>query len=195
MKYRPDVLQAGLAVQEAEETIGIAEAGHRPTVSIGASNGWSDTSFPGWDNRDWAITGGVSYSLYDGGATNAKIKEAKQSLLTARENEQKVRESVQLEVKKAYLDIRSAAQKVEATQTVINQAEENFKIQSVRYQAGVGINLDVLDAQLSLNEARTNNIQALYDYNVGIATLEQAMGVDVRSGVVIPSGTINTVVQ
>ncbi|ERT58180.1 TolC family protein [Megasphaera vaginalis (ex Srinivasan et al. 2021)] len=195
MKYRPDVLQAGLAVQEAEEAIGIAEAGHRPTVSIGASNGWKDTSFPGWDNRDWAITGGVSYSLYDGGATNAKIKEAKQSLLTARENEQKVRESVQLEVKKAYLNIRSAAQKVEATQTVINQAEENFKIQSVRYQAGVGINLDVLDAQLSLNEARTNNIQALYDYNVGIATLEQAMGVDVRSGVVIPSGTINTVVQ
>ena len=93
---------------------------------------------------------------------------------------------MQLEVKKAYLAIRSAAQKVEATKTAVTQAEESFKIATVRYQAGVGINLDVLDAQLNLNKAKINNIQALYDYNVGIATLEQAMGLDVRTGVVIP---------
>ena len=42
---------------------------------------------------------------------------------------------------------------------------------------------------MNLNQAQTNYIQALYDYNVGIAQLEQAMGVDVRSGVVIPSMT------
>jgi len=132
--------------------------------------------------------GTVSYSLWDGGATHAKIKEAEEGLLKARENEQKVRESVQLEVKQAYLAIRSAAQKVQATQTVVTQASESFKIATVRYQAGVGINLDVLDAQLNLDKARTNNIQALYDYNVGIAALEKAMGMDVRTGVVVPTG-------
>ncbi|MBF1328086.1 MAG: TolC family protein, partial [Megasphaera micronuciformis] len=73
------------------------------------------------------------------------------------------------------------------SQTVVTQATESFKIATVRYQAGVGINLDVLDAQLNLDKARTNNIQALYDYNVGIATLEKAMGMDVRTGAVIPT--------
>ena len=86
----------------------------------------------------------------------------------ARETEQKTREVVQLEVKQAYLNIRSAAQKVEETQTVVDQARENYRIQNIRYQAGVGINLDVLDAQLSLNEAQVNHIQALYDYNVAL---------------------------
>lgn len=188
MKYRPEVLQSALAVQKAEENIGIAKSGNRPSVQVGASNGWNDTGYAfGSESKKWGIAGTISYSLWDGGATNAKIKQAKENLLVARETEQQTRESVQLAVKQAYLDIRSAAQRVEATQTSIEQAEESFKIARVRYQAGVGINLDVLDAQLNLNEAQTNHIQALYDYNVGIARLEQAMGVDVRSGVIHPS--------
>lgn len=186
MKYRPEVLQAALSVQSAEENIGIAGAGNKPTVSVSAGENWSDDTFPGTSNNGWKVAGGVTFKFYDGGATKAKVNQAKQALLTARETEQKTREAVQLEVKQAYLNIHSAAQKVEATQSAVAQAEESFKIARVRYQAGVGINLDVLDAQLNLNQAKTNHIQALYDYNVGIAQLEQAMGVDVRSGVIHP---------
>jgi TolC family type I secretion outer membrane protein len=183
MTYRPEVLQSMLSVQKAKENIGIADAGNKPTISVGASNAWNDTDFPGAKNSRWGVSGGISYSFYDGGATNAKVHAAKEALLAAEETEQKTKESVALQVKQAYLNIRSAAQRVEATKTSVDQAEESFKIARVRYQAGVGINLDVLDAQLNLNTARTNYIQALYDYNVGIATLEQVMGIDVQNGV------------
>ncbi len=189
MMYRPEVLQAALSVRQAEKNISIANAGNMPTVSIGAGNDWSDDTFPGSGNSAWRVTGGISFSFFDGGATNAQVRQARQALLAARETEQQTREAVQLEVKQAYLNIRSAAQRVVENETSVAQAEESFKVASVRYQAGVGINLDVLDAQLSLNEARVDYIQALYDYNVGIAQLEQAMGVDVRSGVIIPSMT------
>ena len=194
MKYRPEVLQAAIAVQQAERNIDIADAGNKPTVAITGGNNWADNTFPGIDanKRSWNIGAGVTYNFYDGGATKAKVNQAKQDLLVARETEQKTREAVQLEVKQAYLNIRSAAQKVEETQTVVDQAHENYRIQNIRYQAGVGINLDVLDAQLSLNEAQVNHIQALYDYNVGIAKLEQVMGVDVESGVIHPSLTATT---
>ena len=194
MKYRPEVLQAAIAVQEAERNIDIADAGNKPTVAITGGNDWADNTFPGIDanKRSWKVAAGVTYNFYDGGATKAKVNQAKQDLLVARETEQKTREAVQLEVKQAYLNIRSAAQKVEETQTVVDQARENYRIQNIRYQAGVGINLDVLDAQLSLNEAQVNHIQALYDYNVGIAKLGQVMGVDVESGVIHPSLTATT---
>ena len=194
MKYRPEVLQAAIAVQEAERNIDIADAGNKPTVAITGGNDWADNTFPGIDanKRSWKVAAGVTYNFYDGGATKAKVNQAKQDLLVARETEQKTREAVQLEVKQAYLNIRSAAQKVEETQTVVDQARENYRIQNIRYQAGVGINLDVLDAQLSLNEAQVNHIQALYDYKVGIAKLEQVMGVDVESGVIHPSLTATT---
>lgn len=194
MKYRPEILQAALAVQTAENNIDIADASNKPTVKVSGGNNWNDNTFPGIDanKRSWNIGASVTYSFYDGGATKAKVDQAKQALLVARETEQKTREAVQLEVKQAYLNIRSAAQKVEETQTVVDQARENYRIQNIRYQAGVGINLDVLDAQLSLNEAQVNHIQALYDYNVGIAKLEQVMGVDVESGVIHPSLTATT---
>ena len=194
MKYRPEVLQAAIAVQEAERSIDIADAGNKPTVAITGGNDWADNTFPGIDanKRSWKVAAGVTYNFYDGGATKSKFNQAKQDLLVARETEQKTRESVQLQVKQAYLNIRSAAQKVEETQTVVDQARENYRIQNIRYQAGVGINLDVLDAQLSLNQAQVNHIQALYDYNVGIAKLEQVMGVDVESGVIHPSLTATT---
>lgn len=194
MKYRPEVLQVAIAVQEAERSIDIADAGNKPTVAITGGNDWADNTFPGIDanKRSWKVAAGVTYNFYDGGATKAKVNQAKQDLLVARETEQKTRESVQLQVKQAYLNIRSAAQKVEETQTVVDQARENYRIQNIRYQAGVGINLDVLDAQLSLNQAQVNHIQALYDYNVGIAKLEQVMGVDVESGVIHPSLTATT---
>ena len=194
MKYRPEVLQAAIAVQEAERSIDIADAGNKPTVAITGGNDWADNTFPGIyaNKRSWKVAAGVTYNFYDGGATKAKVNQAKQDLLVARETEQKTRESVQLQVKQAYLNIRSAAQKVEETQTVVDQARENYRIQNIRYQAGVGINLDVLDAQLSLNQAQVNHIQALYDYNVGIAKLEQVMGVDVESGVIHPSLTATT---
>lgn len=194
MKYRPEVLQAALAVQKAENNIDIAAAGNKPTVSVKGSNDWGDTTFPGIDanKRQWSVGANLTYKFYDGGTTKAKVAQAKQDLLVARETEQKTRESVQLQVKQAYLNIRSAAQKVEETQTVVDQARENYRIQNIRYQAGVGINLDVLDAQLSLNQAQVNHIQALYDYNVGIAKLEQVMGVDVESGVIHPSLTATT---
>lgn len=195
MKYRPEILQAAVAVQQAEEYINVQKAADRPQVSITGGNTWAGQIFSdSYDanHRGWNIGAGVTYNFYDGGATKAKVDQAKQQLLIARETEQQTRESVQLEVKQAYLNIRSAAQRVEATQTSVAQAEESFKIARIRYQAGVGINLDVLDAQLNLNRAQVNHIQALYDYNVGIAKLEQVMGVDVESGVIHPSLTATT---
>ena len=173
MKYRPEVLQAAIAVQEAERSIDIADAGNKPTVAITGGNDWADNTFPGIDanKRSWKVAAGVTYNFYDGGATKAKVNQAKQDLLVARETEQKTRESVQLQVKQAYLNIRSAAQKVEETQTVVDQARENYRIQNIRYQAGVGINLDVLDAQLSLNQAQVNHIQALPNWNRSWASM------------------------
>ena len=122
MKYRPEVLQAAIAVQEAERSIDIADAGNKPTVAITGGNDWADNTFPGIDanKRSWKVAAGVTYNFYDGGATKAKVNQAKQDLLVARETEQKTRESVQLQVKQAYLNIRSAAQKVEETQTVVD---------------------------------------------------------------------------
>ena len=65
---------------------------------------------------------------------------------------------------------------IEAQKKTVEQAEESLRLAEARFRAGTGTQLDVLSAQTALTEARSNEIQALYDYNVAIATLERATG-------------------
>ena len=50
----------------------------------------------------------------------------------------------------------------------------------IRYQAGVGTNLVVLDAQVALTTAKNNYLKAMYEYNNNRSKLDKAMGVPVK---------------
>lgn len=176
-KNRWEIARAQYAYLAAKEQVKVAKAGYMPSVSVSGGYNWQDQDFPGFDNEGWSVKGGLSWSLWDGGATSSKIKSAQAALASAEETLAQAREAVALEVRQDYLSIQAAKEKIRATEAAVAEAEEAYKIATVRYKSGVGINLDVLDAQLNLNSARTNYITAMYDYNVGLATLEKAIGI------------------
>lgn len=184
MLHRAEVMQSALALQAAKEQVGIAEAGYRPTVSVSASKGVGGDTFAAGNSQSWSIGAGLSWSLWDGGSTQANVKAAKASLAQQEQVNAQNISNVMLDVRKSYLNMQTAEQTIKSTKVAVDQGEENFRIASIRYRAGVGINLDVLDAELNLNNARNDYVQALYDYNTSVATLEKAMGVpiDTRIG-------------
>ena len=92
---------------------------------------------------------------------------------------EQVQDAVELEVRTDYLGMREAEKRISTTQVAVAQAEEDYHIAVVRYQAGVGTNIDVMDAQVALTEAKTNYVKALYDYNTSKAALNTSMGVGV----------------
>lgn len=175
--HRWELQQARLAVQAAKEQLGVAKAGYLPTVAVQASMNWQDRDFPGFKNEDWSIAGGISWSLFDGGATGAKVTGAEAGVREAELTAEQAAANIELDVTNAYLATVAAEKRIRTTSEAVNEALEAYKIATVRYRAGVGINLDVLDAQLKLNQARTNYVTALYDYHVSMARLEQAIGV------------------
>lgn len=176
-KNRWEIARAQYAYLAAKEQVKVAKAGYMPSVSVSGGYNWQDRDFPGFDNKGWSVSGGLSWSLWDGGATSSKVKSAEAALASAEETLAQARETIALEVRQDYLSIQAAKEKIRATEAAVAEAEEAYKIATVRYKSGVGINLDVLDAQLNLNSARTNYITAMYDYNVGLATLEKAIGI------------------
>ncbi len=176
-KYRWELVEADYGVKAAEASLRSAKAGYLPTVSVGGGYSWKEASVTAVDKDDWAVQGGLSWSLWDGGATQASVKKADAAVKTAQETLLQAREKIELEVRQDYLNVLSYKEQVRAAEASVAQAEEAYKIATVRYSSGVGINLDVLDAELALNAARTNYITALYNYNIGLATLEHAMGV------------------
>ena len=176
-KYRWELVEADYGVKAAEASLRSAKAGYLPTVSVGGGYSWKEASVTAVDKDDWAVQGGLSWSLWDGGATQASVKKADAAVKTAQETLLQAREKIELEVRQDYLNVLSYKEQIRAAEASVAQAEEAYKIATVRYSSGVGINLDVLDAELALNTARTNYITALYNYNIGLATLEHAMGV------------------
>ena len=176
-KYRWELVEADYGVKAAEASLRSAKAGYLPTVSVGGGYSWKEASVTAVDKDDWAVKGGLSWSLWDGGATQASVKKADAAVKTAQETLLQAREQIELEVRQDYLNVLSYKEQIRAAEASVAQAEEAYKIATVRYSSGVGINLDVLDAELALNTARTNYITALYNYNIGLATLEHAMGV------------------
>ena len=94
------------------------------------------------------------------------------------------------------MNLRSAEQTIQSTQTAVAQGQESFRIATLRYRAGVGTNLDVLDAETKLTDARNNYVQALYNYNISIAAaLEQLTGVPLNTPVGQGAELLQTVVQ
>ncbi len=180
LQHRPDIIQANLTVDSAKEDIAIADSGNKPTVNLSAMTDWNDTHFAGTKNNNSSIGLTASWDFFDSGLTRSKVKAANASVAKATYTLQQTKDTVVLAVRTAYLNLREAEKRLATTKVTVAQGEENYKIAQVRYTSGVGTNVDVMDAESALLTAKTNDIQALYDYNTSKAALDKAMGIAVN---------------
>jgi len=179
MVNRPEALQADYAIEVAKQSVTSAQSDNLPHLSVGAKTGWSDDKFPGNDNNTWSVGVSATWNAFDSGVTNAKVKQSNSAVVKATEQAKQTKDAIQLEVRQAYLNMNEADKRIGTTQVAVEKAEEDFKISGVRYSAGVGTNIDVIDAQVALTQAKNNYIQAMYDYNTSKANLVKAMGMPI----------------
>jgi outer membrane protein TolC len=180
LRQRPEISQYTDAAKSAQEGVTIAKAGYLPTVSAVYQAGWGDSSFPGGNNYNWTAYLLTSWNVFDSGLTAGKVKQAVEVYKKAQEQLKQTVDSVQLDVRQTYLSLKSAEQSIATSSSAVGLAEEDYKIKVIRYQAGVGTNLDVLDAQVALTTAKNNYLQAMYNYNNYRAKLDKAMGAPVK---------------
>lgn len=175
---RPDIAQANAAARSASYGVAQAESGKLPSVAFSASTGWDNKLLPNGDN--WSVGLSASWNVFDASSTKAKIKQAESSREKAVLQVEQVTDSAEQEVRQSYLGMKEAEKRLAAVSTAVAKANEDLYIANEKYKAGVGTNLDVIDAQLALTQAKTNHIQALYDYNVNRARLDKAVGTQVN---------------
>ena len=180
-QHRPELKQAEYAIDSAEAALVVARSGHMPKVYANASNNWggNGSDWPGDDDENWSVGVTASMNVFDSGVTWSKIHAAQENLAKAKETQRQIKDAVELEVRTDYLNMREAEKRISTTQVAVASAEEDYHIAVVRYQAGVGTNIDVMDAQEALTQAKTNYYQALYNYNTSKAALNTSMGVGV----------------
>ena len=179
---RADGAAAVYQVKQAEQGVKAAKAGNYPTLNAAvARNIGGEEPFRAnhSSSNNWAAGLSAGWDIFDNGVTQANTHAAEATVTKAKEASAQMDESIQLDVRTAYLNLQAAEKNIHTTEVAVAQAQEDYKIAQVRYSAGVGVNLDVMDAEEKLTAARTNYYTALYNYNTSKASLDKAMGIPV----------------
>ena len=122
----------------------------------------------------------MSVNLFSGGATKAEVARIRSQQDQVLKQRAKLVDDIKLEVQAYVLDLNNARERIQVNRGAADQAQENLRINRVRYDAGEGIATEVLDAVTLLTTAETNYIRAIYDFRRSEAGMYYAVGKDLR---------------
>ena len=175
------------ALRKAEqlqvENIINARAGYKPSVQVFAGYGWRNVQFSqpialDHEIHGWNAGAQMNWNIFDGFLTRGKVMQARAQREKARTDLDDNARQIELQVRTAYSTFIEAREVLDSQQKVQEQADEALRLARARTDAGTGTQLDVLNAETSLTQARTTQIQALHDYATARAKLERAIGQD-----------------
>lgn len=182
VRERPALAAVRQNVAIREEAVRIARADLRPTVALVGTlgfQGYPDNPLPpsldSW-RKDWSVGLALSVPIFDGFRTRGRVDQALADLNLARVEEARLSEGLELQLEAALAQYRLVRVDLEARRQTVVLAERTLELAEARFGSGLGTQLEVSDAALLLDQARLNEVQALYDYLRVLARLERLSG-------------------
>jgi len=179
---RPEIRAFALRHEQAKNHVKVAQGDYYPSVSlVGNYAKFGDTpSLSGSiykDQESWYVMAVANWNFWEWGKTKHRVSAGQSRENQAADFLANVRDQVTLEVKNAFLLLHEAEKQVLVATAAVEQAEENFRINTERYREQVGTATEVIDAQTLLTKAKSDRHNARGDFNISRARLERAMGV------------------
>jgi outer membrane protein TolC len=163
------------------ERLKAAMSGFQPTLN--ATAGWQSFSIPLANRLDETVSGwffGVtgSWNLFDGLATIGATKAARAALDQSRINYDNSARGIELDVQRAVSNLIEAQEVIDSQRASVVQATEALRLSRERLDAGAGTQLDVLNAQVSLLQAQTTELEARFRYITALAEYNRVLSLD-----------------
>lgn len=161
--------------------VGIAKAENSPKFDFVSQYGWryqaDDFGLDGenW-SPNWTASISMSFPIFNGFSTKASVRKAKVDRQQAEMSYEKMREQVELQVRDAFLRYGEANERLQSQRKTIEQAEEGLRISRIRYQNGIGTQLEILSSESALTLARSNFVQATHDAALAVYRLLRVSG-------------------
>jgi OMF family outer membrane factor len=174
---RPDLLAAKRRLKYQEQFRIFRQREGLPTLNLSGNVSYNpDVGGFGGASNDASATLALSVPILEGGVHRARITQAKAEEEKAKIEVNRQTLAVTREVRDAYLDVEAARQQIATAQQALELAQEALRIARLRYEAGVGIPLELSDANAQLSSAQTNFVNATYAYRDAVSKLQQAVG-------------------
>ncbi|MFM8682889.1 MAG: TolC family protein, partial [Chthoniobacterales bacterium] len=163
------------------EKLKSAMSGFQPTLN--ATAGWQTFNIPTASQLDETVNGwffGVtgSWNIFDGLATVGATQAARAALDQSRINYDNSARGVELDVQRAVSNLIEAQEIIDSQRANVTQATEALRLSRERLDAGAGTQLDVLNAQQSLLEAQTTELEGRYRYITALAEYNRVLSLD-----------------
>ena len=137
---------------------------------LGSSTGNSSTTQDGF-----SLGARFNWRLFDGGAASARADQSDRDLAISEVNFEKTRNDIRVQVEEAYYTLQANQANISTANVSVRQAQEALDLANLRFNAGVGTQLDVLSATRELTQAQGNLARATLDYNRALARMERAV--------------------
>jgi outer membrane protein len=151
-------------------------AGLFPRLGLTAGLSWTGTKFP--LTGSWSLGPALAGTIFDGLRNLRKIDETAAQLKSAHSRMAAKEQGIYLDLSKALAQLENARQQVKVAGEVVRQAKINLDQVQERYKVGRASILEVTDAQLTLTQARSSQVQARYDQESAIALIRLTTGAD-----------------
>ena len=183
LEVRAEVVEVRARQAAAQAAIEVAESGGRLNFGLSGMYDYGNSGpfGPGADlSSKWSVTLAATIAVSDGGLTQERVSEARQRLEQLKALEAQQRQTVELDVRQAFLNLQSAREELVGAGALVEQAAEALRLATVRFAAGVGTNLEVVSAQTASSQVEVAKAQAEFNYSVARAALEHAVGETVQ---------------
>lgn len=176
LEQRPDMLAAIANLQSSQYALAAAKTNNAPVLAGTATyfaRGNTPTLF---DFYNFNVGLQLTWSLFDGGLTRARVKEARANELNTQAQLLAARQNALSDVAQAYLNLKTSEQRLVTAGSEVANAQETVRLITGRYRAGLGTFLDVLDAEQALVTAETNQVNAQSAVDQARAAMFRALG-------------------
>jgi len=175
---RPELILARDAETSAAARSHLAALGDKPFLALNLATGFKNGYVPDLNTLRGNYAAGLELKIpvFNGHRTRHQKAEADADLNSARAHTAEMKRQIRSEVLQAIASVNSSLEKISSTETQVRQAEKAVSMARVRYTAGVITNLDLLDAETTLSQAKLIRLRAFYDYTMSLYALDRTTG-------------------
>ncbi|MEY4308450.1 MAG: hypothetical protein RL422_653, partial [Bacteroidota bacterium] len=166
----------------AELDLKSIKAGYMPRLVLNANYGYNAgaNAFSDLVSKQWfdnaAITVALQIPIFDGFSKKYKAVQSANNLQKVRQSYSLLKSSIDLQRSQASITMKNALESMKEQKANLDLANEISRVTRVKYQQGVGSNLEVLNAESSIKESQANYFTALYNALIAKVELEKANG-------------------
>ena len=176
--------QAAPAVQAADASMRATDAATRSARSLyapdikllGGYNFANQTQVIGATRAGWQVALGTSFPLFNGFQREDAVARSDAAAEVSRVTARDATRLVRTEASRLLSALRFSEQGIGLAGEAVTAAQEDLRVQTQRYRAGIATSLDRLTSEFAVTQAELSLVAARYNYQVTRATLEALVG-------------------